>query len=1056
MTQALLRNTFREISNTKARFISIMAIIALGVGFFAGIKATSPSMYNLAETYYSEQNLMDYRLVSTGGFSRKDVMELQKLDGVSSVMPSFFYDAALSAKQGGQLIHLIALPRKFEKSIELNSVVLTEGRLPENYNEILTEGAGFGGSSHQIGDTVTFAELSGSSKTADTLKTLKFKVVGKVRSPLYISYQRGGTAIGDGKLDEYMYVHGDLFKTERFTEVYVKADFSDKFSPFSDEYEQKSAELKKKLEAFGKERAKFFKTEAIAEAREKYNKAKKDFEEQKTKAEEQLAEAKKLLDEGEKTLNDETASAQQKLSEAKEQIEQGRETLAQSRQAAEEQMDEAEEKISSGEAKLDSAAEQLEQGRAAAEEKISSQSPELADTAKAIAEARLSAAQAQLIAGRAVLENGKAQLIGNKGLAEYELDSAQQKLDYAQSEYESGKETLESNTEEPLAELEAAKAEYEKNKNAVEDKFAEAEKKLAEGEKTLKQTEKKIKRMAQPVWYVNTRDENPGYSTFTQNADRLDAVASVFPLFFLLVAILVCVTTMTRLIEEKRTEIAVIKALGYSNRSIITKFVIYSMIAGVLGSVAGTAAGVSTLPFIIYNAYKIMYYIGDITLVLNLPVILLGILAAIFTTTAVSVIVCEKSLRLKPAQAMRPKAPKAGKRILLERFTLLWKHMGFTAKLTARNLFRYKARLCMTVIGVAGCTALIVAAFGLLNSFDPLTEIQFGEVFRYDAVAVPKKAGSEKQLEYLVKSAEKQENVQSAMLCMQEDVTVEHSGSKLDSPVTLSVFSDTENFKDMVHLRERETKKPLKLSDSGVMVNEKYASVNKLNVGDTIKVTVKGASASVKISGIYEQYINNYIYMTPGLYQKLYSKPPVYNILCVSLEEATGERAEKFSSAMLSDSRVVAVTFMAEKITEFKNMLNSLNMVVVVMIVCAAALAFVVLYNLTNINIAERIREIATFKVLGFYNRETSSFIYKENIILTLLGIAAGLGLGVLLTGFIVKTVEIDNVMFGREIYLTSYLYAAGLTMLFSLAVNAVMSFKIKAVNMVESLKSVE
>jgi putative ABC transport system permease protein len=240
------------------------------------------------------------------------------------------------------------------------------------------------------------------------------------------------------------------------------------------------------------------------------------------------------------------------------------------------------------------------------------------------------------------------------------------------------------------------------------------------------------------------------------------------------------------------------------------------------------------------------------------------------------------------------------------------------------------------------------------------------------------------------------------------------------------------------------------------MVNEKYASVNKLNIGDTIKVTVKGASASVKISGIYEQYINNYIYMTSELYQKLYSKPPVYNMLCASLEEAAGERAEKFSSAMLSDSRVVAVTFMAEKITEFKNMLNSLNMVVIVMIVCAAALAFVVLYNLTNINIAERIREIATFKVLGFYNRETSSFIYKENIILTLLGIAAGLGLGVLLTGFIVKTVEVDNIMFGREIYFTSYLYAAGLTMLFSLAVNAVMSFKIKAVNMVESLKSVE
>ena len=562
--------------------------------------------------------------------------------------------------------------------------------------------------------------------------------------------------------------------------------------------------------------------------------------------------------------------------------------------------------------------------------------------------------------------------------------------------------------------------------------------------------------MSKSVWYVRNRDDNPGYDTFTQNADRLDAVASVFPLFFLLVAILVCVTTMTRLIEEKRTEIATFKALGYGNASIIAKFVIYSLIAGVTGSVIGTAIGVATLPFIIYNAYKIMYYIGDITLVLNVPIILMGILAAILCTTAVSIIVCAKSLRLKPAQAMRPKAPKPGKRILLERITPLWKHMSFTAKLTARNLFRYKARLCMTVIGVAGCTALIVAAFGLLNSFDPLTEVQFGEVFHYDAVVVPKDGGSEKQLDYLVKKAEKDEDVKRAMLCMQEEITIDAHGKHYSAPLTINVFSDTAHFDEIVHLQERESKNPLTLDDSGVMINEKYAATNKLKVGDTVKIKGKIGTAEAKIAGIYEQYINNYLYMTPKLYHELFKKQPVYNMLCVSLDEAKGDRADNFSSQMLSDNRIVAVTFMAEKITEFKNMLNSLNMVVLVMIVCAAALAFVVLYNLTNINIAERVREIATFKVLGFYNRETSSFIYKENIILTLMGIAVGLGLGILLTGFIVRTVEIDNVMFGREIYLTSYLYAAGLTMLFSLLVNGVMSFKIKAVNMVESLKSVE
>ena len=909
-----------------------MAIIALGVGFFAGIKATSPSMYSLAETYYSENKLMDYRVISAVGFTEDDISEIEKLDGVESVMPSYYYDASLSADEGGQLIHLISVPKKYKKNDELNTLVTLEGKLPEKTDEIAVEGVGFNGSSHQTGDTIKFAELAGDAKVSDSLKSLSYKVVGKVQSPLYISYQRGKTKIGDGKLDEYMYINSSSFKIEKYNEVYIKADFSDKYSPFSDEYDDKSDELKKEIEKVAESRTKVFKTETLKKARDELEKGKKEYAKQKSDTEKKLAKAKKEIDESEAAL---------------------------SAQAV------------------------------------------LAETAYA-----------------------------------------------AQADY--------GNANQLLAQLEAGKAEYEKNKKEADKKLAEAEKKLKDGEKELKKTEKKLNSMSKSVWYVRNRDDNPGYDTFTQNADRLDAVASVFPLFFLLVAILVCVTTMTRLIEEKRTEIATFKALGYGNASIIAKFVIYSLIAGVTGSVIGTAIGVATLPFIIYNASKIMYYIGGITLVLNVPIILMGILAAILCTTAVSIIVCAKSLRLKPAQAMRPKAPKPGKRILLERIMPLWKHMSFTAKLTARNLFRYKARLCMTVIGVAGCTALIVAAFGLLNSFDPLTEVQFGEVFHYDAVVVPKDGGSEKQLDYLVKKAEKDEDVKRAMLCMQEEITIDAHGKHYSAPLTINVFSDTAHFDEIVHLQERKSKNPLTLDDSGVMINEKYAATNKLKVGDTVKIKGKIGTAEAKIAGIYEQYINNYLYMTPKLYHELFKKQPVYNMLCVSLDEAKGDRADNFSSQMLSDNRIVAVTFMAEKITEFKNMLNSLNMVVLVMIVCAAALAFVVLYNLTNINIAERVREIATFKVLGFYNRETSSFIYKENIILTLMGIAVGLGLGILLTGFIVRTVEIDNVMFGREIYFTSYLYAAGLTMLFSLLVNGVMSFKIKAVNMVESLKSVE
>ena len=513
---------------------------------------------------------------------------------------------------------------------------------------------------------------------------------------------------------------------------------------------------------------------------------------------------------------------------------------------------------------------------------------------------------------------------------------------------------------------------------------------------------------------------------------------------------------MTRLIEEKRTEIGTLKALGYSNTSIVMKFVIYSLLAAVIGSVIGILIGIFTLPFVIYDAYKIMYYIGDITLIPDYTSIIFGIVAAVVCTVVVSVVVCAKSLHEKPAAVMRPKAPKAGKRILLERIKPLWSHMSFNSKLTARNLFRYKVRLCMTVIGVAGCTALIVAAFGLLNSFEPMTHDQFETIYKYDAVVVPKDSGSADNLSFLTDTLDKNSNVKHSMLVSQQECTVTHGKKVKDSDTNLVVPQNPEKFDEIVSLHTRKGKEELKLSDSGVMLSEKMCSELGIKTGDKITLNVDGKKAEVKVSGIFEQYIYNFVYMTPTAYKSLFGSDCTYNMADVALKDTSDSACDKFGSQVLSDDKIAAVSYIASSLNEFRNMLNSLDMVVTVMIICAAALAFVVLYNLTNINIAERVREIATFKVLGFYNRETSSFIYKENIILTLLGIFVGLFLGNLLTGFIIQTVEVDNVMFGRDIYFTSYLYAAGLTFLFSILVNAVMSFKIKAVNMVESLKSVE
>lgn len=1139
MTKALLKNTFRDIKNTKARFISIMAIIALGVGFFAGIKSTSPSMYHLAETYYHTQNLMDFRLLSTAGFTEDDIAAISAVEGVESVMPSYFCDVVTSAEEGSDIVRLIALPHAYGNNEELNSIVLSEGETVKKKGEILTDSSGFATMRHHIGDTIKLAPIAGDSEVADLLSSTEFTVTGKVQSPLYISYQRGTTTIGDGKIDEFMYISAEDFKTERYTELYVKADFSDSVSAFSEEYQTKAEEMKQRLEAAAHEREQSIDIEFINESKEELETAKATLATERISAETQLAEAEETINNSEAEYNEKIAEAQQQLDNAQKQLETNSQIPSQASTDYTVAIAAANTLIAEKEAQLTVAESEYNAAKAAAEGEIaaaqteidngtaqysvayetfkSSQEPllllaisqsqstintlnatiavttdadKLAEHKAQLAEeqenlsnlqaqhesavAQLAAAKAQLDAGQQALDEkaaegrlqlaaakeqidtGKEQLAAAREELQGQMESGQAQLskvaallDSAWKELESGKEELEKQKAEGREQLDKAKVEFAAKKTETEQKLKKAQDKI-------NRAEKQLENLSNPQWYIFTRDDTPGYATFSQNADRLDAVASVFPLFFLLVAVLVCVTTMTRLIEEKRTEIATLKALGYGNGAIIAKFIIYSMIAAVTGAVIGTALGVVTLPFIIYNAYKIMYYIGDITLMLHIPSIVLGILAAALTTAAVSVIVCLKSLRVKPAQAMRPKAPKAGKRILMERITPLWKRMGFTAKLTARNLFRYKVRLCMTVIGVAGCTALIVAAFGLLNSFDPLTEVQYGELFQFDAVVVPQQDGSAGEMQYLKQLAADTQTTDAMMLLMQEDVDVSVGSQETNGATSLWVPETPDDFKELIHLRTRIEHAPLTLDDSGVMLNEKLAESLGASVGDKITLTTENAAVQAKISGIYEHYLNNYVFMTPQYYSELFGKEPMYNLLNVRLTES-GEQAETaFSNTVLEDSRITAVSFIGQTIKDFKNMLNSLNMVVVVMIVCAAALAFVVLYNLTNINIAERVREIATFKVLGFNNKETSSFIYKENIILTMLGILSGLFLGILLTGFIVKTVEVDNVMFGREIFFSTYLYASALTMLFSLLVNAFMSAKIKAVNMVESLKSVE
>lgn len=1139
MTKSLIKNTFREIKNSKARFISIMAIIALGVGFLSGIKATVPSMYQLSDDYFESQNLMDYRLVSTVGFDSEDIKAVENTEGVSSVMPSYYCDLQTTGESGGSVVWLIAVPKAYGDNKEMNSLVLKEGRLPEKKNEIVVEYETIGGTKHEIGDKIVFSENAGDSDLTDQLNCFEYTVVGKVNSPLYISYQRGTTNIGDGEISEFMYTLDENFISERYTELYVKADFSKDCQPYTDEYDSQSDKLSKVLEKTADARCTAFDEDIIQKAENELEDAKAQYRDEKSDAQAKLDDAKKALDSSQSEFDRKILDAQAELDDAKTEIENGWAQLETSKNEYYAQISAAEEEIANQETQLENAQAEYEKSKAdfesqtaQAQEKIdsgfeqyetaynefkTSQEPLLVsaiqqaklavdsinnaiaaetdpdkisalklqleqaqnnleslnkqyedavsefektkeeldlmqsqlDKKKAEGQSELDEAYNQIENGKALLEAGKAELQTQKSEGYNKLSEAENELNNAQSQYDDGVKELEAQKSEGSQKLADAKQEYESEKARAEDEFAKAE---AE----IKDAQKELDNLSKPQWYVFTRDDNPGYSSFSQNADRLDAVAGVFPMFFLLVAVLVCVTTMTRLIDEKRTEIGTLKALGYSNKSIIGKFVIYSLTAAVLGSAVGIILGVSTLPYIIYNAYQMMYYIGDITLKLDYISITIATASAIICTSAVSIAVCMRSLSHKPAEAMRPKAPKAGKRIILEYITPLWNRFGFTAKLTARNLLRYKSRLCMTVIGVAGCTALIVSAFGLLNSFDPLTKDQFETIYKYDAVVVPENGGSEQELSYLTDAAGENKNIENYMLFMQLDASVEFGKQIKDTDTYISVPQNPNELESIISLHTRKYKNTLDLTDDGVLINEKLSDELGIKVGDTIKLSCNEGEAEVKVCGIFEQYIQNYIYMTPKLYTSLFGKEAMYNMLDIQLKDTSDKAANSLSSELLSDDRIIAVSFIKTSIEDFENMLDSLNLVVLVMIISAAALAFVVLYNLTSINIAERMREIATFKVLGFNNRETASFIYKENIILTLLGIAVGLVMGIFLTGFIVKTVEVDNIMFGRDIYATSFIFAALLTFIFSLLVNAAMSFKIKSVNMVESLKSFE
>ncbi len=687
----------------------------------------------------------------------------------------------------------------------------------------------------------------------------------------------------------------------------------------------------------------------------------------------------------------------------------------------------------------------------------------LADSKEELSKARqkLQKGQKQYEDGKKQLENGKKQLSSAKAMLAGSwatLSGKQTELTDGLSQISDAKSSL----KDARSRLDDAKATIAENaqkladgKISYEDAKKEADEKLADARQEIEDGQADLDTLEMPKWYIWGRDKNISYSSFTANIDKLNAITTVFPIFFFLVAALVVSTTMTRMVEEERLQIGTMKALGYSAKTIMQKYILYALAASVSGTLVGLAVGFKAFPSIIWSAYEMMYYMPAIATPWRLSQALFSGGTLTVLSLLVTALTCRSSLSETPAALMLPRAPKAGKRILLERITPLWRHFPFSWKVTCRNLFRYKKRFWMTVIGVAGCTSLLIAGFGISDSLNAIITKQYEDIFHYDLMTVVTEEDALTQgavQEYLFDNP----SVFSDSLAVSIQSTRQEIKNG-EADVYLMIPKDLSSFGSFVDLHERVSRKTTPLQEDGIIITEKLAKTLGIQAGDSITLQNEDEEkASFTVTGVCEHYVSNYVYMSAATYEAGFQKAPVYNAAISKMPDDSQTVRDQVSAVLLDNDHVASLTFTADNVKQVLNMLNSIDAVVVLIIVCAAGLAFVVLYNLSNINVAERVKEIATIKVLGFYDREVDSYVNRESYALTGIGIFFGIFGGIALHKFVITTVEVDAVMFGRSLRPVSFLYAVLLTLLFSIIVSLVIGRSLKKVSMVESMKAPE
>ena len=1095
------RDTFRLIKKTYKRFLTIFMMVLIGVAFMVGLLATPVAMRNSVDDYYDEKNFMDVQLYSSYGFDDEDVKVLSEAHNVEEVFASKFIDVLGHSGEASYVT------RVQELNSNLNQFELISGRMPTKEGEALALGSASFGTVFKEGDKVTL--YLEDSDLSENLKNLEYTIVGTVRSPQYMASTKETSTLKNLDLSTVIYVDNDDFKDDFYKSVFVTFKDGRSLVAFTDEYKDFIETNVEDLRLVIDKQQDNRKEKIIDDIEKEIADGQKELDEKR-------AEAQKEIDDGFDALEDakvqimfgeaqvaanskmlESAYAEIQKNEAL--INESRQQLADGRKMVEEQsgkpfdvaykeaelaynmyvtlegvkdavgdgttineaIDNNQKEVLELQAeniRLNAKIVELElMGGDQAEidklklEVVSNESRirflnTVTVVLKAIDPDKLNMTISEILAELDKAANGS---VKDSYLAmrmiidgEKQLEQGQIQLDAAKLQYESG-----------YSQLEAARSDLYYAKDMYDSGFAE----LVKGQQTLDDEIEKaqieinkgrqqLEELPEASWMVLDRDMHYSTAMYDANVVQMEKISKIFPLLFFLVAALVCMTTMKRLIEEQRSQIGVFSALGFSKQAIISKYIIYALSASVLAAIVGIFVGLPIFPPVIYSCWKLMYDLPDLINGLPISAAIVGTLSFSTLMVLVTYIVTRMSLNECPAQLMRPKAPKNAKPVMLEKLHFIWNRLNFTSKVTVRNLFRYKSRFFMTVIGVAGCTSLLVLGFGLKDSINSVITKQFSEVFKFNEIV---KLDDYHYTEEVIDAIEDQNKIDEIVPYMNYASKV-YTEDETNSNKTISVYVvESKDADDIFGLRNRKTGEELELGNA-VLVSEKFAQINNINAGDYITIeSANGIKERVRVADICENYLNNYLYISSEYYDDVFGETIHYNEIGVITKDDAKINVDGIE-------HIESVGDFTNIISTYTSMIDALNIIVYVIILCAGSLAFVVLVNLTEVNISERIREIATLKVLGFNDKEVNQYIFKEILLLTIIGAVIGLPLGNLELGLVLNIINMDIILFVVDILPISYIYGFAITMVFAIIVLISMRKPLRNVQMVESLKSVE